>query len=1693
MLFRPAESSQKIVNFYRNYLVTTFQTNKELYNKQLKAQLNEPEAISRGPYISLSDMYSKGSTPRELCDKKLISPLMCDYKKVYPDRTLYRHQEEALIKATNNKNLVVTTGTGSGKTECFMYPILNSLLKEKENGTLDGGVRALLIYPMNALVNDQIIRLRKLFEGIDDETITFGRFTGETEETYSEALKIYKSRNKGKEPKANEIISREQMRKNPPNILITNYAMLEYLLLRPGDNVFFNEENSKKWKTIVFDEAHTYGGAKGIEVATLIKRLKARLNRNDIQFILTSATLGDDNSNPEIIRFAESLCNAPFEDSSIIRSTCTPPKEAEFKVEVPFSIYKELAEMIRDNASNKDILKYLKGKKVQIIQADKDEETVNATLFELIRQDKFYYRLRTLLLNKTKSLSEASSKLGLSQDELTDFIAVASNAMINDEKLFEAKYHLFIRGMEGVFVTLNPSNKLFIKKMETYDDYKCYEVSFCHNCNALYISGNVINGYLEQKSKNSDDLLPEVYLLNGEYDPEDAETQDDREYIICAKCGKIKRKSSSEPLDCGHGEENYNELIKVKDAGEKLHQCPCCHVINTQRSIVRPYFLGSEAATSVIATALYNELPEKKITKQITVEHDKFFDEDIEIVTEEVEYLTKQFLTFSDNRQAAAFFASYLESTYRDLLTRRMMTEVARKYPDEMSKGLKLSVFVEHLQEVMTEYNIFDPNKRKKEAWISTIKELTNQKARNSLQNEGVLYFDVDGLNFPKGILGLSVEQTQDLWRIFINQFFKRGCINIPVDLLSEDIKRLTYSGFATGFSLEPSKSKSIDGWIPKAGKENSRSKILLKFFPEMDLTDRVDLLKLIWNQLARNDRKIIDLYTERGRSSKYLVNPEKILVKSVDVLYECNECKGRHPYSVMGKCPNINCNGSLNIFNRDNAEDDPYFNIYRELTINDLVAKEHTAQLGSKKSSDYQDGFKDKKINVLSCSTTFEMGVDVGSLETVFMRNMPPSPANYAQRAGRAGRSLNAAAYSITFCGNNSHDLTFYRDPKTMIKGTVYPPTFNVDNEKIVLRHIYASAFAAFWKSNEDAFCKKLCDFFDRDGFNRFKQYLLSKPVELKEYLYHVVVSPELQDFYDIENFGWVDRLFSEDPENPGSFVIAYEKYNKDIATLNKARDEIEEAIKNDPENGKLLYSRYNIANSLKTLKKQQLIEFLSRNNLIPKYGFPVDTVELESFGKSEELENLRLDRDLFSAISEYAPESEVVADGKLIKSRYVKVLNGYSWPRYNFVECEECHTLNVDFWHKRENCSQCQATLPTGRYMQYIVPKFGFVMDTEEIKDVGTNKPERTYKGAISYIGDADKILFKNYNVCGNNIHVGSSKLDNLCVINNSDFYICNTCGYGEIIKSKGLKKKEEKVSHRKSDGYPCPNDRLEALALGHDFQTDVCLIRFVDSNITEIDKAWTILYSLLEGLSKYLNIDRTELSGCLHWYKNQKFNTGNYCFVLFDNTPGGAGYVRQLKKEKCFKGMLVASEYVVNSCSCGGTKKDTACYGCLCNYYNQKQHDLLKRIYAIDFLSELKNGEANWSCVISDLEEEKVGLSAKFDGSGQNQAEMSFEQIWEYLRDDTSERIESDLIDEINKQTEIGNYEKPYYCGTITVISSNETIESNLLFKDSKTMLFLQENRDNYEKARETDWNCYILDDSFNAQDFASKIVV
>lgn len=1555
MLFRPAEASKRIVDFYRNYLLTTFQTNKAEYNKQLSKLLLNNNAIAKGPYISLSDSFLKDKSIKDLINDGILSNEMQDLSALHPNRNLYKHQVDSIIKICNGQDLVISTGTGSGKTECFLIPILNELLREKKHNILTPGVRALIIYPMNALVNDQIRRLRDILRTKTE--ITFGRFTGETKHTYREAKNLYLERELC-EPLKNELICREQMRETPPNILITNYAMLEYLLLRPGDSIFFSEKYAGYWKYIVLDEAHTYNGAKGIEVATLLSRLKAMIKRKDINFIITSATLGTKESNDEVVNFASLLCGSNFKKENIIRAETVAPLRFDEISDNDLKLYNQLAEKFRNNEPENSIYDLLNNYSIKYI----DNTDIGRTLYNMILHDAFYYRVRKILHNQTKTLLEVSKELSISENDLTDFIAVASNAEKDGDRIFEARYHMFIRGIEGVYVSLNPSNKLFISRLETYKEnlsdesdcgYKVFEISFCHNCSAIFIIGQTDEkGVLIQKSKYNDDYEPEVYLLEGEFDSEE-ENNNVNSYIICAKCGAIKKSASLPGLSCGHDKKYYNILIKVKENNIVLNKCPSCRIINTQRSIIRPFFLGNEAATSVIATALYNELPDIKITKDIITYKDDFFGES---GTKEIIHkkkLTKQFLAFSDNRQAAAFFASYLSYTYRESLIKRLMSEVAVEHKKELSNsGLSLERFVGYVEELMERYNVGEKDGRSEEAWVAVIKEAVNFKAKNSLQNLGILFFDTEDIDLKANDkLNLTIEELNILFKVMCSYFVKCGAIHYPITLNRTNQKRITLSGFDVGFEIFSSTNKYLIPWLPK-GEANNKTKYLSKIVNNDALKV---LLENIWGILFKR-------YYISYQNNKYKLDYQKLRIKIPEKLYICNKCKLITPYNIKNSCINGNCNGELVEYDFINSIKNPHYkNLYTKLTISDLIAKEHTAQLSSERAYEYQNDFINKKINVLSCSTTFELGVDVGTLETVFMRNVPPSPANYAQRAGRAGRSTKAAAYSLTFCPNNSHDLNYFKEPLSMIKGSIQPPNFNVNNDKIVIRHIFASAFSFFWRLNINMYTQYIGEFIDRSGPEEFIKYLLLKPKNLSDYL-NDVLSDDLKKHFDINNYGWFPILHNDSTDNPGVLDIAVRKYNLDNEELMKAYEKYDDLEKKAAPG-----SRERIDNSrnkrsvdfaIRTLREQRLIEFLSRNNLIPKYGFPVDTVELKSFGTGGSTAGLRLDRDLFSAISEYAPESEVVADGKLIKSRYVRVLKGYSWPKYKYVTCPNCNTLNKTLWTDVENklniCRQCEHDLSFTEKRQYIIPSFGFVMECTEPEPVGINKPERTYKGAISYIGDDNKINFRDYNINNSIINLGTSPSDSLAVLNESNFFICDDCGYGEI----GENSRDNLIAkeHQNYNGIKCSNKRLIKYALGHEFKTDVVLIKFQDFNIENRDEAWSILYSLLEGLSRYLNIERNEISGCLHWYRNTIFGRGNYCFVLFDNTPGGAGYVRQIDKEKVLKSMFEKAYDVVKNCTCGGELADSACYGCLCNYYNQKHHDIIKRNFAINFFQKL-----------------------------------------------------------------------------------------------------------------------------------------
>lgn len=1582
MGLNPIVASENIIEKYLRYIETTFYIDDKDYMNQFRKYLQKADYFAKGPYLDFSDSFEFGKSIEDLIDERVLSR---EFVKMYRDkgnllsRTLYKHQELSIRKIKEGCNLVVTTGTGSGKTESFLLPIINYLMEQKESGSLSDGVRALIIYPMNALANDQMKRMRELL--VNYPSITFGSYTGETEKEDKDALSKYMSLNNGQKPLMNERISRKQMKDSPPHILITNYAMLEYLLLRPEDNVFFHGLNSKEWKFIVLDEAHTYTGATGIEVSMLLRRLKNTLTTpENIRFILTSATLGDEKDNKEICDFASRLCTGvQFDEKSIVRAFRFSNFRSNNAKNYPSDIYHKLNQLIVDGASLDKFLTLIKSYDTFFMSV---AGSFQELLYDFLVQDSFYYQMREILKFQPVTIKKISEEMKVKESDVVAFVSVARKAEKKNIMLLDARYHMFIRALEGAYVVLGANKELSIAPRDKAfiggKEFKSYKISVCQYCGHIYIEAKIEGSFLVQKKENENNGFNNFYMLVGDANDElfnDEDTIDNGEkediFLLCGKCGKIEKANLVSANMCDCGQEHLVKVVELVPKNKVLNRCAACGLINTQGTVLRGFYLGQEAAASVIGSSLYEEIPAQtvEVLEMIHNIDDDFFGDfssknlsTKDIITKRVE---KQLLVFSDSRQEAAYFASYFDFTYNNILRRRLFIEALKETGEFASiDGIEINAVVKKLAALFEQHQVIEPDSSLKEAWKTILYEISSND-RNSLENIGLISFEYQATALPQ----IGVFKGKDaitIQKVLANSF-KRDCMFdflYAKDMLKADKEYYIYKG------IESTMSKHLN-------KEENKKSYRKSWISSNNANVRFDFLK----KSLRTDNKIeINKYLEkiwdgvflpRGglvvkAPDQYVMDISKFKIRTSfnhDIKwYICNKCGKLTVNNINNICPANRCDGVLKDCNfEEDFTNNHYRKQYLELDIFPMKVKEHTAQLSPDTAKRYQEMFVKKEINVLSCSTTFEMGVDVGELETVFMKNMPPTPANYAQRAGRAGRRKDSVAYSLTFCRLSSHDLTYFNTPVKMIRGKIYPPKFKTENEKIIKRHMNASIIAAYWRANSEKY-KDVGTFFDDENYETLLKYIKELPGKVQDYIYKFVPG-EIKS--KVTN--WLDELISED----GILEKAHNEYINELEELAKLRKEALEKATQGDSVGDYIKKIDDYTNKI---KKENILAYLSKKNIIPKYGFPVDTVELvtsfdknainNSFGKSSKL---RLQRDLMIAISEYAPGSEVIADGDIYKSQFIKKPTGQNkvWYLYDFGVCpnKKCGHLNIKrHIYEDENkflgeCEICGEVVY--RDNTFIIPEYGFIISSQINKST-TKKPERTYRGEIYYVGDKKEIIEnenKELRINNHIIRIKSTSNDELVVINTSNFFVCDSCGYAKVDE----KHREEgfifdKEYHNNPYGRVCENKKLYRRTLGHKFKTDVAYISL--SCYLEKEKALSVVYALLEGVSQYLGIERNDISGTLH-YNRLESGVWETNFILFDTVPGGAGHVRRIGEadDIQLKNMLIKSLEIVKQCHCGeDSNGDSACYSCLCNYYNQKHHDIIKRRYAVEFFEDI-----------------------------------------------------------------------------------------------------------------------------------------
>ncbi|MFH1932542.1 MAG: DEAD/DEAH box helicase [Pseudomonadota bacterium] len=1558
----PIELAREIEKRYQRYLKTTFYFKDRILRDSFKDALTSGH-LSKGPYLEATPVFKRGQTPRSMFPDLLGSqPDEGLLEAVQGCRSLYKHQEEAIRRVFNGHNVVVATGTGSGKTEAFLYPILLHLYPEYQSGNLGPGVRALILYPMNALANDQRERLGEICKRLQDENspfkFTFGQYIGETPEDEND------SRRHANDHKANrlpgELVFRSEMRKTPPHILLTNYSMLEYLLLRPDDSPLFDNGRAKWWTFLVLDEAHQYRGSRGIEMAMLMRRLKQRLREGDrsapFKCIATSATLVGGEVDKAVDKavvadFASNLFGEKFYPENMILGEIEPILEPGSE-SLSEGEYHFLREALKGNIEAGSRLAEIAAR----LGAPLPElEDLPKTVITLLQYDHRATDLRRLITGNPAEIQDIADqvfgdlpeqKRVSALSELVDLLLQVKDPL-SDNPLLSARYHLFLRSLEGAFVSYWPQKKVFLDRKAGDDECMAFEVALCRECGQHYFVGQkgFKGGKLMEAIRDPSHLnFGATFFRPIENDKDDGDDEEDngetnrkQVFQLCIQCGEAH---PGKPL-CGH--ETLIRVVKEEssadeDRADQMARCGACGYNAAGRDPVREVIHGTDGPHAVIATTLYQYLPPGR----------------------------KKVLAFADGRQEAAFFAWYLEDSYKDILSRNLTLKIARSFTHYPVMGISLSTIAD--QAFSKYHDAFkyrptdDEPTVRKNIWRAFYREFLTEEQRISLEGVGLIRWSIEWPDWFMELTpppwSLTEPETRDLIFILLDSMRTDRAVELQPGMgISLNWSDLNLQASQMRFRIgPPARPKHRKYWPVRSwdGKKGKRARFLAKLlmrtgFSEQEaLEHAVNILRSIWNSIRQSDeeapssqdRLLIPVDDARR------LNPgwwRLHLIADNDTIYQCDTCARLQSVSVRGVCPRHGCRGTLKEVSRNVLERNHYRILYEEDLPGFLRVEEHTAQLDDEKAREFQREFKEGKIHVLSCSTTFELGVDLGNLDTIFLRNVPPEAFNYAQRVGRAGRR-ERPGFAITYCRRSPHDLYHFAEPERMLRGKVRPPILSLRNEKIVTRHIAATAISYFFKTFTERFKNVVMLFKDLEhpsGIADFRAFLHEHQSELEESL-RAIVPLDMFPKVGLDNGQWIERIAGKITKDIGGkiveeesrFSLAEAEVSSDYSNAIKVRDEA--AAKYD---GTTLNWAKNRAN---TIASDDVLSFLSRKAVIPKYGFPVDVVELDTqkTQQNQEAFEVLLQRDLSIAISEFAPTSKLVANKKVWTSYGLKKVAEKEWDRWWYGRCVRDNYF-IRGRSKEEVDSQkcCNDMMVT----EYIDPQFGFVTSRDRPQEPKV-RPPKVFTTRPYFAGfkgkEGDRIDFGVVSLTT----VSPGYLVVLCEGRRGDgFYICGGCG-------AGFRKRIQ--PHKTPFGQDCRGE-LQLVSLGHEFVTDVLQLQFhpkFDGDIEPVWFAYSLAYALVEGAAEVLEVPSNDLSATVAHGEQYPVPP----IIIYDNVPGGAGLVARLEKGDDLKKCLeTAQKRVGGNCGCD---ENTSCYGCLRSYRNQFAHQYLQRGHVKHYLEVL-----------------------------------------------------------------------------------------------------------------------------------------
>lgn len=1608
----------------------------ERFRAELAAQ-----KLVEGPYVEALPDFEKGKTLAELIQAQggFLHDALA--RLPYPTRRLHLHQQRALEYAVRDgKSLLVATGTGSGKTETFLYPVAHALLSDPEPDK--PGVRVLLIYPMNALANDQLYyRIAPLFgRHLKEYGITFGRYTGqikantnrrEEENRLFNNPKLMRALGEPEEIPANWRLTREEMLNDPPKVLITNYAMLEHLLLLPRNARLFS---ANALHTIVLDEIHTYSGAQATEVAFLLRKLKTRLGiEKPLQVFGTSASLAEGRDDAEKTRIEEALKDFARnlfaeEVHEVVRGKRIVHQRLQQTAASEFSlsglewirlgvVLEEVAQLHKQDRRTETWNDYLElhglqrpdlsgapGEALgpfleQRFAANREIRRVAAVLDQTGVKD-FRELSRQVFDSPIEAFSDAERYQALSAVIRMGMLARADE---DSFPLLPGRYHIAVNGIEGMAIRPSGDSEGWedVRVARHHHDRKrgyFYPLLVCRKCGQPYLEGHEEAGKLHPRRPDQLDAKAErrVFWLGQPANHVDDE-EDEVDEAVAAQYPRFWLNPMTGELAAGDMAIPLYAIQTDKDEEEKawyVKKCPACggRASGTDAEILTRMHPGNEALGSVVTQRVLEALPGREI------DH-----------SDPRPALGKCLLSFSDNRQDAAFFAPYFERTAADLALRSAIRQVLKEREQPLDARQLADLVFQLWQRDGRQPVLLDANGdiRSDRQDVTSLllgaigaEFCTPAGRRNSLEALGVAFVTHDSNR-----LAALRQRVLGFWPEYLPK--DAASVEAMIHFLLENIRREKALSRFYGVDLRDTfiwgdynqhRSFDIEGgddkvpfkWLPPQNqKRHNRRTWYLAEQLGMAREQAFTFLRQFWEALVKPP---VSLLARHNPGSA--LDGESIRIAHGDdrPLYVCKSCGLRQMHVLKGKCSAFGCHGDVEeidaIERASMWQRNHYLASYEEVGHVTVRAREHTASLSTDLRESIEKDFSEGRINVLSCTTTMEMGVDLGDLEAVVNLNVPPGIANYQQRTGRAGRRAQAAPFCVTSARNSNYDQSVFRDFSRYLGAQPGTPFIHLDNPELFWRHQQSILLAHFLRQ-------------------RILEQDINAP-SLKHLFGDVFGQEQLRAFTDAL-LQWVEsdagKAAAAEAEAlrlrlPASLrhigAVGEELRQRFLANLREFAEEVKERCGKYTEKmtESATASDFKKAAYWQRMREdymgQFLVNQLSSRGLIPTYSFPVHSLSLEVTQERQQpawgAADVALTRDASQGISEYAPGAEVVANGRIWTSRGLAHYPKAFMPERWYVACPEC--FHVDIADTKEElppaCSNCGSI--EGRRKRLFIEPQGFVTSYAERKGRDPGASRRRVKAAdearlIASPRDEafteTELPFLRTALLNAQAREADGLRGTMFIANRGvygeGYFRCKLCNFAGPIKPEAAAAKAKKgaavgnglqlVHEDPMTGLRCRNEQLSRLGVDfvHRFDTDVRLFRFLqplpEPAAGEITPrrfherlARTISEALRLAMIGLMQLQPGEVRATYRLYGG----LGNTLeVVLYDAVPGGAGYCARLGEAGfSFDELLRRARKQLdcpNNC-------DSGCRSCLCDYGNQRHWDSFERLPALEWVDSL-----------------------------------------------------------------------------------------------------------------------------------------